>query len=175
MLYLKNILLFGGAALLVFMLYTNFVDSNLYYRLFQLDSENLSSGRFESTLHWLNLSSEKYGGLGLGFISMYSQSVGGYVAHFENFPHNEFVRFYVEGGILGVFLVCFLVFFILNKSLKMVLNDNNNLRSTFSMAIFSIILVMSMLDNLFFDMYKSNFYYLMICLLSVSYTKEKIE
>ncbi len=152
-------LFFSGGAL--FSLYTIFIDDGLFFRLFELDPERLSSGRVEAMSYWLSNMDNWVIGHGLGYIANVSQNVWGELGVHQNFPHNEFIRFFIEGGVLGFLLITVLIAFFLLGCYDVIRNDHNKLRVLFSASLFSIVIVMSLFDNLFFDMYKSNFYILL--------------
>jgi len=161
--------------MIFFILFTLYVDSNMYYRVFNLNSDDVMSGRGVSVLFWLDKSSTIFGGLGLGYIAQYGELYGGILETYENFPHNEYIRFYIEGGILGLVFIVTLLFVFFKLCFEIIKNDENNLRAIYVSAFFSVVFIMSIFDNLFFDMYKSNFYYLSVILFWSLYRKELVQ
>jgi len=143
--------------------------------VFNLNSDDVMSGRGVSVLFWLDKSSTIFGGLGLGYIAQYGELYGGILETYENFPHNEYIRFYIEGGILGLVFIVTLLFVFFKLCFEIIKNDENNLRAIYVSAFFSVVFIMSIFDNLFFDMYKSNFYYLSVILFWSLYRKELVQ
>ena len=156
----------------VFSLYTVFVDNSFYYRFFSLDSSKFTSGRSEAIIFWLNNVTNHFIGNGLGYIAQYTSSQLTEIETYERFPHNEFVRFYVEGGLLGVVFIVSIFFIFFSKCLQIIRNDSSLLRKYFAAAFLSVFLVNIFLENLIFDIYKTSFYFFSVFILWSLFTRE---
>lgn len=98
-------------AALVFTIYSTAIDRSFYHRFLASEVSDFSSGRFDSIAYWLRLTDGSPFGIGMGAIR---QSLAGGRPQLDGnsmleWPHNEFVRFYVEAGQLGLLLVLLLV------------------------------------------------------------------
>ncbi|PHS73127.1 MAG: hypothetical protein COB22_02340 [Cycloclasticus sp.] len=158
----------------VFFMYTIFIDSNLFYRLFLLDERGFSSGRQEAIIYWISQVENVFTGLGLGNTAEFLVNLRGELYTYENFPHNELIRFYVEGGIFGLLFILLLLGYFFYWSYVVIKFDKNRMRVLYVTAVFSTVFISSVLDNLIFDMYKSNAY-LMIILMMWSFYKRDTE
>ncbi len=145
----------GLAALLAFGLLSLIASDTLWSRLTEIGRDDYSSGRWPSILHWLGLAAGHPFGLGMGAIRQIlaggrPEITGG---HLLEWPHNEFVRLYVEAGILGFTLVLVLVVEVLRRALRSARATTDPVERTLLLAIAADMLAQCLFQNYFNSVY----------------------
>jgi O-antigen ligase len=143
------------AALALFLLLSLVVSDSLWSRLVELGGAGYSSGRWHAIQHWLALAAGKPFGLGLGAVRQLlaggrPEIAGG---HLLEWPHNELVRFYVEGGILGVVLVLTLIIEVIRRARRRAMATTDPVERVVVLAIAADMLVQCLLQNYFNSVY----------------------
>lgn len=140
----------------VFFIFSYTVDDTLYSRLFYTPLDTYTTGRLYSMALWLEIM-QREGPLGLGYIGNHVDYTNALL-----WPHNEFIRFYVEGGIFGVGIV-FLLFFHALHCLYIVLRypASPHLKAL-TILIATETIVQVMLNNSFQAIYRISFLYLFL-------------
>ena len=142
-------------ALALFFLLSLLVSDSLWSRLIELGRTNYSSGRWPAIQHWLTLGASRPFGLGLGAIRQLlaggrPEIAGG---HLLEWPHNELIRFYVEGGVLGVVLVLVLIFEVIRRARRRAKATSDPVERVIVLAIAADMLVQCLLQNYFNSVY----------------------
>jgi O-antigen ligase len=131
---------------IIFYLFSYFIENSLYIRIFD-NEENFSSGRFDSIQFWYTVFKDK-GVLGFGYI------INNTSLFVIESPHNEFLRFYFEGGLPGLVFII-IIFIYLIKCLSQIQKSHiDNQLKVLSILFFSVILGQSLLNNIFNDIYR---------------------
>jgi len=148
----------------IFYLFSYFIENSFYIRIFE-NEENFSSGRFDSIKFWHDMVKNE-GTLGFGYI------INNTSLFIVESPHNEFARFYFEGGIPGA-LFLIILFFYLIKCLSQIVNSHIDKELKFiSVLFFSVILGQSFLNNIFNDIYRLFIYmFLLVSIYEISLIK----
>ena len=149
--------------LIIFSLFTIYINDNLYLRLFE-NNENFSSGRLEAIKFWYNFYLLE-GPLGVGFI--YANSSNYQI----DWPHNEFIRFYLEVGFPGLIFIILILTFIYKKVNKDPLSNITNIEIYFPIMIFSIIIIQLNFDNFIESIYRSFLFFFIIIVCSKNFSK----
>ncbi len=145
------------AAAAVFLLLSFLVSDSLWARLAALGGTNYSSGRWPAIQHWLTLGAGRPFGLGLGAVRQLladgrPEITGGYLLEW---PHNELVRFYVEGGVLGAVLVLLLIIEVLRRARRRAMTTTDPVERVLVLAIAADMVVQCLLQNYFNSVYHS--------------------
>jgi len=131
---------------IIFYLFSYFIENSFYIRIFD-NEENFSSGRFDSIQFWYTVFKDK-GVLGFGYI------INNTSLFVIESPHNEFLRFYFEGGLPGLVFII-IIFIYLIKCLSQIQNSHIDKQlKVLSILFFSVILGQSLLNNIFNDIYR---------------------
>ncbi len=143
------------AALALFFLLSLLVSDSLWSRLVELGGAGYSSGRWPAIQHWLALGAGHPFGLGLGAVRQLlaggrPEIAGG---HLLEWPHNELVRFYVEGGILGAVLVLILIIEVVRRARRRAMATADPVERVIVLAIAADMLVQCLLQNYFNSVY----------------------
>lgn len=143
------------AALALFLLLSLLVSDSLWSRLVELGRGDYSSGRWPAIQHWLVLGAGHPFGLGLGAVRQLlaggrPEITGG---HLLEWPHNELVRFYVEGGVLGVVLVLVLIVEVIRRARRRAMTTADPVERVIVLAIAADMLVQCLLQNYFNSVY----------------------
>lgn len=140
-----------------FFLFSIFINDSLYIRIFENPSGDYTSGRLSSISMWLDEMNNRGGALGFGYVRNNTVQEIEFL-----WPHNEFFRFYIEGGILGLLIIILLLGYVL-FTLRLALTSQNHIEIRYFMvAITSVMLVELNLDNFIHDIYGSSFYFLLL-------------
>lgn len=146
---MRRILAGACAATAIFALYTVLVSDAFFLRLFSPRIEDFSSGRAHSQLHWLALAAEHPLGLGLGAVrELLGQGRPALDSErLLEWPHNEWVRLFVEGGIAGLAWLALLAGALLHRTLAAARSEPDPLRRALMLAILADMLAQSLLQN----------------------------
>jgi hypothetical protein len=136
---------------LVFVAYAQLWDPSFLLRLTSTEGvEDYGSGRLPSLAHWLGLAGEHPMGLGFGAVRELmadgKPSLGGEST--LEWPHNEFVRFYVEAGPPGLAFVVLLVGLLVRSALLAAAREGDPVRRTLALAVAADIVAEASLQNL---------------------------
>lgn len=113
---------------------------SLASRMYSNTGELNTSGRLEAWIYIIGLNTKKWVGSGIGKLNTLTL-VGRYIDHF-NAAHNEYVRFYYESGITGLFVL--LTIF---KNAFTNFFYGNNLSKFQNMMILLAFMIYSFVDN----------------------------
>lgn len=158
----------GFLALLVFALLTLAASDTIWARLTELGRADYSSGRLPSIRHWLLSAAGEPFGLGLGAVRRIladgrPEIAGG---HLLEWPHNELVRFYVEGGVLGFTLVLILMAETLRRAVRRARATADPVERALLLAIAADMLTQCLLQNYFNGIYHATMMLLLVSLLA---------
>jgi O-antigen ligase len=145
----------GLLAVAVFVLLSLAVSDSLWSRLVALGGDQYSSGRWPAIRHWLMLAADRPLGLGLGATRQLlaggrPEIAGGLLLEW---PHNEFIRFYVEGGVVGLLLVAVLVVEAVRRARRCALAAADPVVRVLVLAIAADMIVQCLLQNYFNTVY----------------------
>ncbi len=144
-------------ASLAFAAYTLFVSDVLWRRLLGLGMEDYSSGRAHSVLYWLALAAGHPLGLGIGHVRRLLHEErpaldGGMLLEW---PHNEPLRFWVEGGWIGLVFLLLLLLALMRRAAFVARRSERPLERTLALALAADILAQSLLQNYFNNVYQA--------------------
>lgn len=146
--------------------YTLLVSDDFLERLLVGSSEDWSSGRVTSQLHWLALASGEP--LGLGFGAVRELLRDGRPAldgeRVLEWPHNEPLRFFVEAGLPGLLFVLLLTARLAQLAIVAARDETRPLPRAMMLAIAADMLAQSLFQNYFNSIYHA------VALLSVLVT-----
>ena len=136
---------------LVFALYSALWNPNLLLRLGSTDTGDYGSGRLPSLAWWLGLMGDHPFGLGFGAVRELMADGKPFLEGESTleWPHNEFVRFYVEAGPLGLAFILLLVGLLVRTALVAAAMDPVPERRALLLVIAADIVAESCLQNLF--------------------------
>jgi O-antigen ligase len=139
---------------LVFLAYSLAWDPSFLLRLTTPAEEgDYGSGRLPSVAYWLGLAGERPFGLGFGAVREMLAEIKPWLdgASTLEWPHNEFVRLYVEAGPLGLGFALVLVVALARTALRAAARDpgGDPVRRTLMLAIAADVVAESCLQNLF--------------------------
>lgn len=159
-------ILLGGVALgTAFAGYTLLIDGSFYLRL-SGGQEDFSSGRWSSIIHWLTLMGDHPWGLGLGAVR--EMLADGRPAldgtALLEWPHNELVRFYIEGGPFGLLFVVLLLALLVRRALRAAALTDDPCRRATMLVIAADLVAESMFQNLFNAVYHATVLILILSL-----------
>lgn len=159
------LLLLGGS--LAFVGYTVFIDDTFFLRLFTTAHADYTSGRLESIREWLALGSVEPLGLGMGSTRELLNSERPFLSSgsFLEWPHNEFVRLYVEGGVLGLVIITTLIGSLVFRALRHANATSSGLSGHLALAIVADMIAQSLLQNYFNTIYHATVMTMLLCLL----------
>ncbi|MFO1038684.1 MAG: O-antigen ligase family protein [Geminicoccaceae bacterium] len=150
----RNLLVLGCIAL-VLGIGSLLVSDSLVLRLIGVGNDDYSSGRWVSIRQWLSMLADRPMGLGLGAVREKladgRPEIDG--DSLLEWPHNEFVRFLVEAGPLGLLLVACLVAQLLGTALRAADLDDDPVRRTLILIVAADILAECCLQNFFNAIY----------------------
>lgn len=160
-----------GSALLAFsgfLLMSYLASDAIWARLADLGQEDYSSGRWPSIRHWLAMAAGQPFGLGIGAVRATLEAgrpvING--GHLLEWPHNEFVRFFVEGGALGLMLVLVVVGEALRRARRRVLITADPVERVLLLAIAADMLAQCLLQNYFNSVYHATVMLLLLGMLA---------
>ncbi len=158
----------GLLALLAFLAMSFWASDTIWARLADLGQADYSSGRWPSIRHWLTLAAGQPFGLGIGAIRATLDGGRPIIAagHLLEWPHNEFVRFFVEGGTLGLILVLLVVGEALRRARRRALVTDDPVERVLLLAIAADMLAQCLLQNYFNSVYHATVMLLLLGLLA---------
>lgn len=163
---LRRLAVAGALLAVAVALHTLFVSDVLWARLLGSEQADWSSGRWGSQLHWLTLAADHPMGMGLGAVRELLR--GGRPAldgvRLLEWPHNELIRFWVEGGPLGFAFVLLLLSWLTRRALLAARHETDQLRRAMQLAIPADMIAQSLLQNYLNGIYHAT---AMILLLAV--------
>ena len=155
-------------AVLLFALFTWLVSDALWLRLTSAVGGDYSSGRLHSLAWWLSTALDHPFGLGLGAVRQ-TLAVGRPWLDGQRqleWPHNEFVRFFVEGGWLGLALIVVLVGWLTHRALQVARVTPDPLARSLALALIADLIAQSLLQNYFNAIYQATVAVLLLCILA---------
>ncbi len=148
----------GAAALATaaaVVLFSMLISDDFVRRLLAGSSEDWSSGRATSQLHWIALALEEPFGIGFGGVRELLRdgrpALDG--ARFLEWPHNEPLRFFVEAGLPGLAFVLLLLGHLLRTAIRAARVETRPLPRASMLAIASDMLAQSLFQNYFNSIY----------------------
>ncbi len=155
-------------AILLFTVFTWLVSDALWLRLTSAVGGDYSSGRLHSLAWWLSAALDHPFGLGLGAVRQTLAAGRPWLdgQRLLEWPHNEFVRFFVEGGWLGLALVILLVGWLARRALQVARIASDPLTRTLALALIADLIAQSMLQNYFNTIYQATVAVLLLCILA---------
>ncbi len=146
---LRRLALAGLGFALAFAAWTMLVSDSFWLRLVG-EQGDFSSGRWVSIGRWLTLAGDHPWGMGLGTVRQLladgRPSLGG-DAYLE-WPHNEFVRLYVEAGPPGLLFVALLLALLVRRGLRAARTAEDPVLRALVLAIVADLLAEACLQNL---------------------------
>lgn len=162
---LRRILLAACAGGLGFLLHTLLVSDAFFLRLFSSEIRDFTSGRADSQLYWMGLAAGHPLGLGLGavrdLLADGRPPLDG--DSLLEWPHNEWLRLFIEGGIAGVAFLGLLVGWLLRRTLWVARGEADAVRRDLALVILADLIAQSMLQN-----YLNGIYYATAMLLALA-------
>jgi len=160
-----------GAALVgvaAFLLMSFLASDAIWSRLADLGQDQYSSGRWPSIRHWLATAAGQPFGLGIGAVR--ATLAGGRPVieggNLLEWPHNEFVRFFVEAGAFGLMLVLVVVGEALRRARRRALVTTDPVERALLLAIAADMLVQCLLQNYFNSVYHATVMLLLLGMLA---------
>ncbi|MEZ5823498.1 MAG: O-antigen ligase family protein [Geminicoccaceae bacterium] len=157
------------AILGLFAAHTLFVSDVFYLRLIGDFSEDYSSGRWHSLVHWLEIAASGPFGQGIGSVREIMQGgrpdiSGGKLLEW---PHNEFVRFFVEGGVFGFAMISLLVLAMTGRAVRSARTACDERERIVILVLAADMIAQSLLQNHFNMVYHSSMTMLLLATLTV--------
>jgi hypothetical protein len=145
----------GLVALLVFLAMSFFASDTILARLADLGRTDYSSGRWPSIHHWVTMAAGQPFGLGLGAIRATLEAGRPIIAGGQllEWPHNEVIRFFVEGGALGLLLVLVVIGEALRRAQRRARATSDPVERVLILAIGADLLAQCLLQNYFNSVY----------------------
>lgn len=158
----------GLITVLAFLLMSYLASDTIWARLADLGQEDYSSGRWPSIRHWLGMAAGQPFGLGIGAVRATLEAGRPVIAggHLLEWPHNEFVRFFVEGGALGLLLVLVVVGEALRRARRRALVTADPVERVLVLAIAADMLAQCLLQNYFNSVYHATVMLLLLGMLA---------
>ena len=152
---------------LAFTLWTLVASDSFYLRL-SGGQEDFSSGRWASIAHWLALAGDRPWGLGLGavrdLLAEGRPKLNG--TNLLEWPHNEFVRFWVEAGPIGLLFVVLLLALLLRRAIRAARVEPDPMLRAMMLAIAADLLAEACLQNLLNAVYHATVLILILSLVT---------
>lgn len=170
-------LLAAVPAVLVFVLFTLTVNDVLWRRITGEGVSDWSSGRAHSLRYWISLAADHPLGLGIGTLRrMFADGRpvidGGLQLEW---PHDEFVRMWVEGGLPGLVFALLLVAGVVVRAVGAARATDDPLRRVVLLALAADLTAQSLLQNYFHSIYLATATVLTLAVLAVQVRKEAEE
>ncbi len=165
---LRRFFLLLTPAVLLFAFFTAFVSDALWLRLTSAVGGDYSSGRLHSLAWWLEAALDHPLGLGMGAVRQIMAEGRPWLdgQRLLEWPHNEFVRFFVEGGWLGLALLAVMVGWLGRRALEVARTTTDPLARTLALALFADLVAQSLLQNYFNTVYQATMAVLLLCVLA---------
>ena len=162
---LRLVLTVALAGALVFAAYATLWDASFVGRLAGADTEDWGSGRWPSIKVWLDLLGDQPWGMGLGYVR---ETLGPGKPWLDGemtleWPHDEFVRYLVEAGPLGLAFVSLLVLTLVRTALRGAVGAAPARRALL-LVLASDLVAESLFQNLFNAVYHATVLVLLVCL-----------
>ena len=160
----------GLFAIAGFLVMSFAASDTILARLADLGQADYSSGRWPSILHWLAMAAGQPFGLGMGAVRATLEAGRPIIAggHLLEWPHNEFVRFFVEGGALGLLLVLIVVVEAVRRARRRALVTDDPLERVLLLAIAADMLAQCLLQNYFNSVYHATVMLLLLGMLAAA-------
>lgn len=141
-------------AVLIFAAYSYAISDTFWLRLTGAQGD-FSSGRAHSVAHWLARASESPLGLGFGSIRDAMESGKPVISNGRplEWPHNEFIRFWIESGPLGLLLILGFCTLLTARTLRAAQFAGNRTGSTLVLILTADLIARSLLQNYFNSVY----------------------
>jgi len=170
----RHMLLAGAAAIAVFATFTLAVSDAFFLRLVSSEQADYSSGRLHSQLEWLERSDGHPLGLGLGSVR---RSLEAGPLHIEDghrleWPHNEYLRHFVEAGWPGLVLITLLTGGLLRRAILAARLEPDPVRRSLVLVIAADMVAQSLFQNYFNTIYHAT---VMIMLLGLLTLPQRVE
>lgn len=165
-----RVLALGLLATAAFCLLSLLASDTIWSRLVTLGHQSYSSGRGPSVAHWLAMAAGEPLGLGLGAVRQLLAHERPTIAggHLLEWPHNEFVRFLVEGGVIGFTLVLALVGEALRRAMRRARQTEDPVERVLLLAIAADLLTQCLVQNYFNSVYHATVMLMLIGMLAAA-------
>ena len=160
----------GVAAVVGFAVLSFLASDTLWARLVAIGQDGYSSGRGPAVRHWLGMAAGEPFGLGIGAVRTMLADGRPTIAggHLLEWPHNEFIRFYVEGGVLGITLVLVLVVDVARRAVRRARRTPDPLERVVLLAITADMIAQCLLQNYFNSVYHATVMLLLVAMLAAT-------
>ncbi len=174
---LPRIALLGMCLAVVFIGYTAFVSDAFWLRIVSADQDDYSSGRVHSIRHWLEIAASNPMGIGAGGVRELLNDGSPYLNGTEllEWPHNEFVRFYVESGPIGLVFLCMFVGYIVRRAVVSARSGLDRGRNALMLIIAADLVAQSIFQNYFNTIYHATILIMILAVSSVGAALEQDE
>ncbi len=155
-------------AVLLFVLFTRLVSDALWLRLTSAVGGDYSSGRLHSLAYWLGAALDRPFGLGMGAVRQIMAEGRPWLdgQRLLEWPHNEFLRFFVEGGWIGLAMVLIMVVWLTREAMFVARTTADPLARTLALALAADLIAQSLLQNYFNTVYQATVAVLLLCMLA---------
>ena len=140
-----------------FFAYSLFWNDAFLLRLTSSEQTDYTSGRGVSIQHWLEMVEGHPFGLGPGAVRELladgRPSLGG--GSLLEWPHNEVVRFFVEGGVFGGLLILTLIGWVARRAVVAARVESDPLRRTLMLAVAADLVAQCLLQNYLNGVYQA--------------------
>ncbi len=160
----------GLVAIGGFLLLSVATSDTIWTRLVALGEVGYSSGRGPALGHWLGMAAAEPLGLGLGAVRNLLAEGRPAIAggHLLEWPHNELVRFYVEGGVLGLTLVVVLIAEALRRAARRARATDDPVERVLLLAIAADLVTQCLVQNYFNSVYHATVLLLLLGVLAAT-------
>ena len=161
----------------LFAIYTLAVSDAFLLRLVGEGQHDYTSGRAHSLLYWLAMAAEQPLGHGIGTIRSMMEDGRPYIdgGLLLEWPHNELIRFYVEGGLPGLLLVLVLLVGMTRRALRAAGSSNDPIGRALVLVLAADMIAQCMLQNYFNTVYHSTMLLLILAVLCDRYAVARQE
>ncbi len=165
---LRRFLRLAVPATLAFAAFTWLVSDALWLRLTTAVGGDYSSGRLHSLAWWASAAFDHPLGMGMGAVRQIMADGRPWIdgRRLLEWPHNEFLRFFVEGGWLGLALVTIMVAWLVRRALFVARTTADPLARTLALALAADLFAQSLLQNYFNTVYQATVAVLLLCILA---------
>ncbi len=165
---LRRLLRLAVPAVALFAAFTWFVSDALWLRLTSAVGGDYTSGRLHSFAWWLGAALDHPFGMGPGAVRRIMAGGRPWLdgQRLLEWPHNEFLRLFAEGGWIGLGLLVTMVGWLVRQALSVARTTADPLTRTLALALIADLVAQSLLQNYFNTVYQATVAVLLICMLA---------
>lgn len=168
-----RLLALGLLALGCLVLLSLVASDAIWARLTATGEVHYSSGRWPAIRHWLSLAAGQPFGLGIGATrALMAEGRPAIAGGLLEWPHNELVRFWVEAGVLGFFLVLILLGEVLRRALRHARTTRHPVERALVLAIAADMVVQCLFQNYFNSVYHATVMLMLLGMLTAGRQRE---